>query len=63
MLELFRQLVRELGQTVLMVTHDPVAASFADSVLFTAVIGFSAILLATRAALRGRPADAVGAGA
>lgn len=32
-------------------------------VLFTAVIGFSAILLATRAALRGRPVDAVGAGA
>lgn len=35
-LELFRQLVRELGQTVLMVTHDPVAASYADSVVFLA---------------------------
>ena len=28
--------VRELGQTVVMVTHDPVAASYADSVLFLA---------------------------
>jgi putative ABC transport system ATP-binding protein len=35
-LELFRQLVGELGQTVLMVTHDPVAASYADSVVFLA---------------------------
>ncbi|MEO6084631.1 MAG: ABC transporter ATP-binding protein [Umezawaea sp.] len=35
-LELFRQLVDELGQTVLMVTHDPVAASYADSVVFLA---------------------------
>ena len=35
-LELFRQLVAELGQTVLMVTHDPVAASYADSVVFLA---------------------------
>jgi putative ABC transport system ATP-binding protein len=35
-LELFRQFVRELGQTVLMVTHDPVAASYADSVVFLA---------------------------
>lgn len=35
-LELFQQLVRELGQTVLMVTHDPVAASYADSVVFLA---------------------------
>jgi putative ABC transport system ATP-binding protein len=29
-LELLRHSVRELGQTVVMVTHDPVAASFAD---------------------------------
>jgi putative ABC transport system ATP-binding protein len=35
-LELFRQLVGELGQTVLMVTHNPVAASYADSVVFLA---------------------------
>ena len=35
-LELFRQLVVELGQTVLMATHDPVAASYADSVVFLA---------------------------
>ncbi|RZQ63374.1 ABC transporter ATP-binding protein [Amycolatopsis suaedae] len=35
-LELFRRLVAELGQTVLMVTHDPVAASYADSVVFLA---------------------------
>jgi putative ABC transport system ATP-binding protein len=35
-LGLFRQLVDTLGQTVVMVTHDPVAASYADSVLFLA---------------------------
>ncbi len=26
--------VRELGQTVIMVTHDPMAASFSDQVIF-----------------------------
>jgi putative ABC transport system ATP-binding protein len=31
-----RTSVRELGQTVVMVTHDPVAASYADRVLFLA---------------------------
>ncbi|MGY1435237.1 ABC transporter ATP-binding protein [Streptomyces reniochalinae] len=35
-LKLFRQIVDEIGQTVLMVTHDPVAASYADTVLFLA---------------------------
>jgi putative ABC transport system ATP-binding protein len=35
-LGLFRGLVDRLGQTVVMVTHDPVAASYADSVLFLA---------------------------
>jgi putative ABC transport system ATP-binding protein len=35
-LELFRELVDTLAQTVVMVTHDPVAASYADSVLFLA---------------------------
>jgi putative ABC transport system ATP-binding protein len=35
-LSLFRQLVDTTGQTVLMVTHDPVAASHADSVVFLA---------------------------
>jgi putative ABC transport system ATP-binding protein len=29
-----RQSVRELGQTVIMVTHDPTAASFSDQVVF-----------------------------
>jgi putative ABC transport system ATP-binding protein len=33
-LELLRHSVDELGQTVLMVTHDPVSASYADSVVF-----------------------------
>jgi putative ABC transport system ATP-binding protein len=33
---LLRQCVDELAQTVVMVTHDPVAASYADSVLFLA---------------------------
>ncbi|WP_217711210.1 ABC transporter ATP-binding protein [Actinomadura sp. NAK00032] len=32
----FREIVDDLGQTVVMVTHDPVAASYADSVLFLA---------------------------
>jgi putative ABC transport system ATP-binding protein len=32
-LELLRGLVDEMGQTVLMVTHDPAAASYADAVL------------------------------
>ncbi|MEV1006700.1 ABC transporter ATP-binding protein [Streptomyces sp. NPDC049881] len=31
-----RESVRELGQTVVMVTHDPVAASYADRVVFLA---------------------------
>jgi putative ABC transport system ATP-binding protein len=35
-LELLRESVRESGQTVVMVTHDPVAASFADSILYLA---------------------------
>jgi putative ABC transport system ATP-binding protein len=35
-LELLRHVVTGMGQTVLMVTHDPVAASFADSVVFLA---------------------------
>jgi putative ABC transport system ATP-binding protein len=35
-LELLRQVVSGMGQTVLMVTHDPVAASYADSVVFLA---------------------------
>ncbi|MFC0109458.1 ABC transporter ATP-binding protein [Kibdelosporangium aridum] len=35
-LELLRHVVTGMGQTVLMVTHDPVAASYADSVVFLA---------------------------
>jgi putative ABC transport system ATP-binding protein len=35
-LELLRQVVDTMGRTVLMVTHDPVAASYADAVLFLA---------------------------
>jgi putative ABC transport system ATP-binding protein len=35
-LRLLRETVDELGQTVVMVTHDPVAASYADTVLFLA---------------------------
>jgi len=31
-----RRAVRELGQTIVMVTHDPVAASYADQALFLA---------------------------
>ena len=29
-----RNAVKEFGQTIVMVTHDPVAASYADSVIF-----------------------------
>jgi putative ABC transport system ATP-binding protein len=35
-LGLLRRCVRDFGQTILMVTHDPVAASYADRVLFLA---------------------------
>ena len=35
-LEFLRRAVREMGQTVVIVTHDPVAASYADSVVFLA---------------------------
>ena len=35
-LGLLRQVVDGLGQTVVMVTHDPVAASYADQVLLLA---------------------------
>jgi putative ABC transport system ATP-binding protein len=35
-LSLLRGSVREFGQTVVMVTHDPVAASYADRVVFLA---------------------------
>jgi putative ABC transport system ATP-binding protein len=34
LLEFLRHAVRELGQTVVMVTHDPVAACYSDQVLF-----------------------------
>jgi putative ABC transport system ATP-binding protein len=35
-LDFMRQAVRELGQTIVMVTHDPVAASYADRAVFLA---------------------------
>ncbi|HEY1279921.1 MAG TPA: ABC transporter ATP-binding protein [Acidimicrobiales bacterium] len=35
-LSFLRQAVRELGQTVVMVTHDPVAAAYADRAVFLA---------------------------
>jgi putative ABC transport system ATP-binding protein len=35
-LSFMRQAVREMGQTVVMVTHDPVAASYADRAIFLA---------------------------
>ena len=35
-LSFLRSSVREMGQTIVMVTHDPVAASYADRVLFLA---------------------------
>jgi putative ABC transport system ATP-binding protein len=35
-LDLLRRCVREFGQTIVMVTHDPVAASYSDRVVFLA---------------------------
>jgi putative ABC transport system ATP-binding protein len=35
-LEFMRRAVRELGQTIVMVTHDPVAASFSERIVFLA---------------------------
>jgi putative ABC transport system ATP-binding protein len=35
-LAFMRQAVREFGQTIVMVTHDPVAASYADRAVFLA---------------------------
>jgi putative ABC transport system ATP-binding protein len=35
-LDLLRRCVREFGQTVVMVTHDPAAACYADRVVFLA---------------------------
>jgi putative ABC transport system ATP-binding protein len=35
-LSFMRTAVRELGQTIVMVTHDPVAASYADRAVFLA---------------------------
>ncbi len=35
-LDFMRRAVRDLGQTIVMVTHDPVAASYADRVVFLA---------------------------
>jgi putative ABC transport system ATP-binding protein len=35
-LSFMRQAARELGQTIVMVTHDPVAAAYADRAVFLA---------------------------
>ena len=34
LLDFMRRAVREFGQTIVMVTHDPVAASYADRIVF-----------------------------
>jgi putative ABC transport system ATP-binding protein len=34
LLDFMRRAVREFGQTIVMVTHDPVAASYAERVVF-----------------------------
>ena len=36
LLGFLRQAVREFGQTIIMVTHDPIAASYADRIVFLA---------------------------
>jgi putative ABC transport system ATP-binding protein len=72
-LALLQEAVRDSGQSVLMVTHDPVAAAHADSVLFLAdgrIVGHQAYPTATAVAERltqlsgedtGRRAEAGGA--
>jgi putative ABC transport system ATP-binding protein len=47
-LQTLRQAVEQLGQTAVMVTHDPVAASFADRVLFLADGRFAGELAGAR---------------
>ncbi|MGV9773000.1 ABC transporter ATP-binding protein [Streptosporangium sp. NPDC003464] len=61
-LALLRQVVDTTGQTVVMVTHDPVAASYADRVLFLAggalvdeVYAAGPETIARRMAVLGRP--------
>src|SRR5205823_3293156 len=34
LLHMFRRAVEEIGQTIVLVTHDPLAASFADRIVF-----------------------------
>ena len=34
LLDFMRRAVKEFGQTIVMVTHDPVAASYADRIVF-----------------------------
>jgi len=36
LLEFMRSVVNDYGQTIVMVTHDPIAASYADRVVFLA---------------------------
>ena len=48
-LQLFRTAVRDLGQTLVIVTHDPRAAAFADRVLFLADGRFRGEMLAPSA--------------
>ncbi len=58
-LHLLRESVAELGQTVVMVTHDPVAAAYADAVVFL-VDGRTAGLVPAGNGVRARgdePAD------
>ncbi|MER7130325.1 ATP-binding cassette domain-containing protein, partial [Streptosporangium saharense] len=61
-LTLLRQVVNSTGQTVVMVTHDPLAASYADRVLFLAggmlvdeVYGAGPDAIAQRMTALGRP--------
>ena len=53
-----RASVRELGQTVIMVTHDPVAASYADRVVFLADGAGQRRAVRADAAVRARPPQA-----
>jgi putative ABC transport system ATP-binding protein len=59
-LRFLRKSVREFGQTVIMVTHDPIAASFADRVIFLAdgrVVDEMADPTADSVLLRMKPLD------
>ena len=58
-LDFMRRAVREYGQTIVMVTHDPNAASYADRVIFLGDGAHRRRDDASRPASRSRPDEAL----